>query len=225
MKFVGLDATKKGWSLVVLEDGATRLEFYETFDPAWAAHLDASAVGVDIPIGLTESEARLADASLRSFVGPRFRSVFSTPCRSAIEANSYQAACAASLARTNQKISKQSYSLRTKILEVDEYANEDRLLEVHPEAAFAAMAGRPLAFSKRSWAGMRRRLELLRGEGIEIPTGDEVTGAMAADDVLDAAAVAWTARRKFHDKAVRFPSVDIAPQLDPETERPIVVWA
>jgi predicted RNase H-like nuclease len=73
-----------------------------------------------------------------------------------------------------------------------------RLYEVHPELSFAAMAGAPLKDTKHALAGLAIRRRLLAGEGIALPP--EATGA-AEGDLLDAAAVAWSARRIAADKA------------------------
>ena len=63
---------------------------------------------------------------------------------------------------------------------------------MHPELSFAELAGAPLAETKHSPAGRARRRALLAGAGVPLPAS--VPGA-AEDDLLDAAAVAWSARR------------------------------
>ena len=69
-------------------------------------------------------------------------------------------------------------------------------MEAHPELSFAALAGAPLASRKSTWAGAAERRSLLERAGIVLPGDLGRAGAQAAvDDVLDAAAVAWTARR------------------------------
>jgi predicted RNase H-like nuclease len=67
-----------------------------------------------------------------------------------------------------------------------------RLYEVHPELAFAALAGAPIPESKHTSAGLAIRRELLTQAGLALPA--RVPGA-AENDLLDAAAVAWSARR------------------------------
>jgi predicted RNase H-like nuclease len=79
------------------------------------------------------------------------------------------------------------------------------VIEVHPEVSFAALAGRPLQNSKRSWNGQMERRRLLASAGIELP--DELTaGDAAADDVLDAAIAAWSAARKDRGEAATVPA-------------------
>jgi len=70
-----------------------------------------------------------------------------------------------------------------------------RIIEVHPEASFAEMAGNPLSHNKKSYNGVMMRLRLLERAGIKIPLEVDEVGGVQIDDVLDAAAVAWTAHR------------------------------
>jgi Protein of unknown function (DUF429) len=50
------------------------------------------------------------------------------------------------------------------------------VIEVHPEAWFAALAGRPLRNSKRSWNDQMEQRRLLASAGIELP--DELFGVI-----------------------------------------------
>ena len=74
-----------------------------------------------------------------------------------------------------------------------------RLYEVHPELSFAVLAGGPLPDSKHTPAGLAVRRDLLRGAGITLPS--RVAG-LAENDLLDAAAVAWSAQRIAAGRAV-----------------------
>ena len=70
------------------------------------------------------------------------------------------------------------------------------VVEAHPELSFAALAGAPLATRKSTWAGAAARRSLLARAGIDVPDDLGLAGAQAGvDDVLDAAVLAWTARR------------------------------
>src|SRR3712207_3556125 len=55
------------------------------------------------------------------------------------------------------------------------------------------MAGAPLAYAKKTWSGQARRRELLARHGIVLPDMLGPAGQAPPDDVLDAAAVAWSA--------------------------------
>jgi predicted RNase H-like nuclease len=124
-----------------------------------------------------------------------------------LQAATYADARALSTERYGRSVSAQSYALRHRILEVDAVAcSDERIHEVHPELAFAAMAGSPLDHSKKTWNGMMERKRLLVAAGIVLP--ERLEGAASAvppDDVLDAAAVAWSARRIAAGDGVRLP--------------------
>ena len=79
------------------------------------------------------------------------------PCSAA---GTYAEALAASRAASGVGLSRQAWNLVPKIREVEAAARAvgaDRLAEVHPELAFAAMAGAPLPHPKRSPAGRAER--------------------------------------------------------------------
>lgn len=67
--------------------------------------------------------------------------------------------------------------------------------EGHPEASFRALAGSPLRYAKRTWNGQMLRRQLLATAGIQLSDDLLEAGLVPPDDVLDAAAMAWTARR------------------------------
>ena len=106
-------------------------------------------------------------------------------------------------------ISRQAFALHAKILQVDRWVRKapHRVVEVHPEASFAKLAGAALQSRKSSWAGIALRRHLLAGAGLSLPDDLGLAGEKAAvDDVLDAAAAAWTAVRVVRDQALSTPS-------------------
>jgi len=80
-----------------------------------------------------------------------------------------------------------------------------RIVEVHPEASFRELAGAPLKHSKKTWNGMMQRMRLLEKAGIAIPAELGEIGRVGVDDVLDAAAIAWTANRYVNHRARSLP--------------------
>jgi predicted RNase H-like nuclease len=170
------------------------------------------AIGIDIPIGLAEHGLRRCDLLARDAAGPRRSSVFVTPVRAAFACPDFASAVALNRERTGVGFSIQAYGLKAKILDVDAFVrgSKHRVVEVHPELSFAAMAGGPIVDAKTTWAGLQRRRVLLLAEGIDIDgdlggtlhTAGRRTGI---DDLLDAAAVAWTARRVARGQAISRP--------------------
>lgn len=210
---LGADACPEGWVGVVLSRGRVRAVVHATIDGlAGIAAADGplDAIAIDIPIGLADSGPRQADLLARKAAGPRYASVFLTPVRAALLADTYAAALAVSRELTGHGISSQAYRLRAKILQVDHWRQGPLtcpVAEAHPELSFAAMAGTPLRDSKSTWAGVARRRELLAAQGIDLDGDLGLTGLrVGVDDVLDAAAVAWTARRVAAGRARRLPA-------------------
>jgi len=162
-----------------------------------------AVVGVDIPIGLPDHEVRRADVDARAVVGPRSSAVFQTPVRAALAAPDHATAVRRNVEATGRKVSVQAYGLRHRILEVDGWLRSvpvgparPPVYEVHPEVSFAHMARTPLRHRKSSWAGVEQRRMLLAREGLFLAGTLGTAGDRAApDDLLDAAAAAWTAAR------------------------------
>jgi predicted RNase H-like nuclease len=201
MRAVGLDACRGKWLAVVLDDG----RFAEARLASSAATLatvfsHATAIGVDIPIGLPDTPDREADRAARKFVGSRRGSVFPTFPSLVLEAPTYEDAKTICEARGWRKPSLQSYGMRHRILEITALAAEDeRIIEVHPEVSFRELLGRTLA-SKHSPTGATERRFALADVGIHLPDL-----RYPVDDLLDAGVVAWTATRYARTEAVPLP--------------------
>jgi predicted RNase H-like nuclease len=200
-RVLGVDACRAGW-VAIAWDGR-EVSAYVHADIGAVAALAAAdgpvdVIGIDIPLGLADSSVRHADLLARKAAGPRWASVFVTPVRGAVVIDDYQEASALNRRLTGSGISRQAFNLRDKILQVDTWLPDAPcpVLEVHPELSFAELAGAPLTDSKSTWAGAVRRRRLLAAAGIEVSGDLGLTGRQAGvDDVLDAAAVAWTASR------------------------------
>jgi predicted RNase H-like nuclease len=147
-----------------------------------------------MPLGLLADGWRDADALARRALGRRGVTVFAIPPRPVWEQPTYAEANRACRELTGNGLSAQTWGLRGKLLEADAFRRTSpaRLYEVHPELAFAALAGAPLQESKHTPAGLAVRRQLLVQAGLTLPA--TVAGA-PENDLLDAAAVAWSARR------------------------------
>lgn len=216
---LGADACRAGWVVVRLAGGvvvdvdvvAALAPLLSPADPA--APL---AIGVDIPIGLTDEPRRDADVAARKHLPGRASSVFAAPPRAVVDAwhegrlASHAEASALAMAVTGLGLSQQAWRLVPRIAEVDALVGSRRrgmdaevavaegldaevaVLEVHPELAFARVAGAPLP-RKRSWPGVTTRRALLERLGLVLPDRFPGDNDAAPDDVLDAAICAWVA--------------------------------
>ena len=207
---IGVDACEGGWVFIRLVNGAFQsARFYRDFAAGVNSSPDAEVIGVDIPIGYPRPPAtqRLADGKARDMVGPRRSSVFPTVHPDVIGEQNWADANRISHIRFGRGLSQQSFALKPKINEVADVATRDnRVYEVHPEVSFVALAGQHLEGSKKQWNGHNARRALLAAHGIVIPDDLGNTGTVGADDVLDAAAAAWTARRIADGQAVALPN-------------------
>jgi len=226
MRVAGVDACRNGWVAVTLDAAAgpdvtvradaaapeVAVQTGASLAALLAPWLDQGGLiaGIDMPLGLLERGWREADRAARGLLGPRRSSVFAIPPRAVWAEASYPLANERCRELTGQGLSIQAWGLRARLLEANRYRETcgHPLCEVHPELAFAAMAGQPLGHSKHTPAGRDLRRQLLSRAGIEIPA---VTPARLTGDVLDAAAVAWSARRLAAGRAVTHPA---EPQRD-----------
>jgi predicted RNase H-like nuclease len=225
MRVTGVDACPGGWVAVDLDDGqwagtrfAPRLEPLITACPA--------PVGVDMPLGLLARGWRRADDLAAARLGRQHSRVFRVPPRPALLAATHAAAVIICRRLTDPPagFSIQAWGLREKILEADLLrAGQPGLLhEVHPELSFARLAGgHPVAASKKTWNGQMTRRALLAAAGIRLPDSLPAAGQVPPDDILDAAAVAWTTARIAAGQAAALPP---APQPD-DAGHPITIWS
>ncbi len=208
MRVAGVDGTRRGWVAVELVDGrfdaAHVLQPIETRFEALAA---AEVIAIDVPIGFGPRDA---DAAARRYLGGAASTVFTTPRREQLEAPF----------GPGSRVSAQAHALGPRITHVTALAVADaRLREVHPEVSFRAMNdGAELSYRKKSYGGVLERLELLRSGGIEL--GDVgVAAGVPIDDVLDAAAAAWSGHRIASGAASCLP--DPPENID---GRPVAIW-
>ena len=115
-------------------------------------------------------------------------------------------------------MSKQGFYLFPKIREIDALMTpllQERVFECHPEVAFSVMNGarqleEPKKRKSRPHApglALRRRLLAASGMPAHLLAGDvALPRGVAADDLLDALACAWTARRMHLGLAQRLPA-------------------
>jgi predicted RNase H-like nuclease len=201
---VGVDGYPGGWLAVAHDDVACSLmgRFHDSFVDLIATCPEAARIGIDIPIGLAVGPRR-CDVEARRLLGPRRASVFPASDPRLLDATTYGEALARARALTGKGISKQAYNIHAKIAEVNRAMTADlqrRVVEVHPEVSFRALAGHPMARPKRTHEGHEERRALLADAfpGLTIPdraTARRWCRPAKADDVLDAIVVAWTARR------------------------------
>jgi predicted RNase H-like nuclease len=208
----GVDGCRGGWVVVTVPregGGAARVRVV-THARDVVAELESGrigAAGIDIPIGLPACRPRPVDLDARRRLGPRRNSVFPAPVRAVLATRTFQEACEASQAACGKKVSMQLFNILPKIKEVDDLQSPRRqatFFEACPELSFAMLVGTPMPHHKGTAAGSTARVRALRAVFPDVARHAARPPAGAkADDVLDAFALAWTARRFVAGDAVR----------------------
>ncbi|HUK57574.1 MAG TPA: DUF429 domain-containing protein [Nitrospiria bacterium] len=212
-RVMGVDGFRGGWVGVEVEvqKGADRIfetKTFRSFKDLLVLDPFPDVIAIDIPIGLLGAESkggRACDRQARRLLGPpRSSSVFSPPVRAALGAAVYEEA-------KRHGLTRQGFGILPKVREVDEQMTPElqkRILEVHPELSFREMNGRSMSHNKKGSQGRLDRIQALedRLPGFSRSYLDVRPEGVAADDLLDAFAAAWTALRIVAGEAVRFPS-------------------
>ena len=220
---MGIDGCRDGWVAVVLREAGPELRWLRSLHDLGEVD-DVDLVAIDIPLGLSRGGQRRCDSLARARLGPRASTLFNAPPRACLEAGvEYDRANEISRRESGRGLSRQSFGLLAKIREADEYWREAPcpLYEVHPELAFARLNADSALSSKKTWAGVMTRRELLAREGVVVDHLRVEAGAAAPDDVLDAAVCALSAGRIWRGEAWCLPD---PPEVD-ETGREMAIRA
>jgi len=233
MWVAGVDGYKKGWIVALrnLETCALQLTPIAHISALETLPERPRRIAVDMPIGFLDvarKGGRECEQLTRKKLPGKTASVFSAPARATLNSDVYEDAC-----RINRSsgpdyvaISRQAFSIRKKLREVDGWINPARqqyCFESHPELAFTVLnGGTPVASKKRDKAGQDERKKLLSDAGLfitkemlaKLPTGCKV------DDALDAIVLTITAERHHHNKAECLP---LNPTLD-SRQLQMAIW-
>ena len=232
-KVAGIDGCRGGWLLAVWDPERGHFEAEVMAD--WTslrrcAALDGVALcGVDMPIGLADEGPRACDLAARALL-PKGRksSVFPPPRRYMLACRDWAEAQALGRWREGKGLSKETWNITGKIKELDRHitpADQERIIEVHPELAFHRLSNGVALPRKRLAEGEAARLDLLRRAGLPdlAPWLARTPRKIAKpDDVIDAAACAWVASRALAGAALRLPE-GRKPPLDSRSLR-MEIW-
>jgi predicted RNase H-like nuclease len=219
MFVAGVDGCRAGWVAfkVELPSLATSVELVDVPKLLKSRPNELLCLAIDIPIGLLDC-SRACDKEARKLLGqPRGTSVFAAPCRAALSAATHAAASEINRKRTGRGLSQQAFGIVPKIKQVDEEMTSDSqswAFEIHPEVCFWALnQHQPMKHNKKTKEGAAERVAVIR------PVFPEIERHLAnrlsrvgADDLLDAAAAAWTALRWHRNEAESVCSSELDPR-------------
>ena len=250
IKHVGVDGCTDGWIGIGLgENDCVKVKVCREFADLMACFEDACVILVDMPIGLRKGGAmkyRRCDNEARNLLLKRKNSVFQTPsrrfvtevmknqCWNQTDANNWL--MENFQGKKIKKISAQAFGTIRKIGEVDEFLKNRGAgspKKAHPEVCFWALnRERPMSAHKSEAFGFWERFRMLRCcvgnidavfNKVPIRKKGEKT-KVATDDVLDALALAITARIGSQNPD-RLGSLPENPPLDCEGLRMEMVYA
>lgn len=221
MRLAGIDGCRRGWVVVHAPyDDFCSAEVSFTDDlKTFITDSRIDFAVVDIPIGFTSGPSdRDVEASMRAILKSKSSCVFNTPCREALYEDSYASASASEVNRRvlGKGMSKQTFAILPKMREMELIVRDigqDRIREGHPEVTFAILNNGPVLLRKKDSAGEAARASLLRAKGfrsVELASTTRRLGA-GKDDILDATAMLWTAKRFIEKKHMTLPPI---PSLD-----------
>jgi predicted RNase H-like nuclease len=208
---IGVDGCPGGWIAVIWGTTLSHHHFPSFRD---ILDLDAAIIAVDMPIGLPSGFGRQAERSARKVLSNRKSSVFPIACRKAVMCADYDQARNVSRCHSDPPMSPpiQSFGIFPKIREIDSIITpelQSRIHEVHPEVSFWAMTGRvEMALSKKKPGGQFERRNALEKAGFPVNALPVLTypkSTVAVDDIIDACACAWSARRILEGRHISFP--------------------
>lgn len=212
---VGVDGCRGGWFAAFADAKLSQVESreFERFADLLEVFPQAT-IAIDIPIGLLDSGSRGCDEKARQFLQHRRSSVFTAPIRGVLPAPTHADASRIRREVEGKGMSIQAFLITGKIRDVDSALQNSvhatRVHEVHPEVSFARLNDdKPLTHSKKTLDGRNQRIALLDqvmpGAAARL-VRERRRHSVAADDVLDALAVLWTASRIANGAAIEFSS-------------------
>lgn len=215
---VGADGCPNGAWIAILENlqtGEVHSRLFATAEALLLQEPRPAVLAIDIPMGLPNSGSRRCEGEARKILGPRRSSVFPVPIRPALKATSREEADLLHRAVDGRGVGVQSWHLYGRIRQVDRLLQLHPQVakvtyEVHPEVAFTAWnGGQPMVHGKKCRAGRDERLALLRKSfgpnAYRQARAQFLVREAAHDDLLDAFATLWSARRIRTGSAVSLP--------------------
>lgn len=192
----GVDGVPGGWVVARVTRGSVEWSVVTDAAAVLAVTGGCAAVGVDIPLGLPAGAGRRAcDEETARALGRARSSVFAVPPREVLAAATHAQACVVARRLTGRAISLQSFHIGPKILDWDATPRPAHVVEVHPELALRRIAPEVAFAAKKSARGAGQRIAALH-RFVDMPAAlADLPAGARLDDVLDALAAAWSARR------------------------------
>ncbi len=217
MDLIGVDGTSSGWIASIgdsIDKCLSSIKFSENLNKL-LSYYPNSIVVIDMPIELNKKNyLRTCDVLAKKYLGKAFQSsIFIPPLKRVLKCNNYQEANKLSKKLTGKGLSKQSWHLKSKIIEVQEISKfSNKVYEGHPECSFKMLKKEPLKAKKKSVSGIFERLDLLKSVGLDplsVNLKLENNSSIKIDDVLDSMVLFVTALRIVEGNYLCLEKIDV----------------
>ena len=220
---IGIDGCKSGWfSIWENQDKSIHSSVFSNLNELKNFFKNESQliVGIDMPVVLSEVIPRQADQLARKLLSKKASSVFTAPTPEMLNQPNYEKASLVSKRLFGKSMSLQSWYLFPKIKDVQTMIHHEdmQIYEIHPELSFRAMNNEQVILeSKKTHEGFALRNALLSMHFKNF-IFDDIRNQHARkdvmdNDILDALAVLWSAKRIQSNQASYLPQAPEKPNM------------
>ena len=203
-KVAGLDGCPAGWLIFYGYDNEFDFQLISSIEEATPIFEECRNIFIDIPIGLSsKAYQRQVEGQMRKLLQGRSSTIFTPPCREAVQCNDYTAANKVNRQVTGKGLSVQAFNISKKIAEVDNFLRTKRdfsLQESHPEICFKILKGKVLGTKKNTMEGQQERRDVIASISpdldlsVEKALGQYPKKQVRPDDIIDAAILCLSAQ-------------------------------
>jgi predicted RNase H-like nuclease len=220
---IGIDGCKSGWfSVWENQDKSIHSSVFSNLNELKNFFKNESQLilGIDMPVVLSEVIPRQADQLARKLLSKKASSVFTAPTPEMLDQPNYEKASLVSKRLFGKSMSLQSWYLFPKIKDVQTMIHHEdmQIYEIHPELSFRAMNNEQVILeSKKTQEGFALRNALLsmhfKNFIFEDIRNQHARKDVMDNDILDALAVLWSAKRIQSNQASYLPQAPEKPNM------------
>lgn len=220
---IGIDGCKSGWfSIWENQDKSIHSSVFSNLNELKNFFKNESQLilGIDMPVVLSEVIPRQADQLARKLLSKKASSVFTAPTPEMLDQPNYEKASLVSKRLFGKSMSLQSWYLFPKIKDVQTMIHHEdmQIYEIHPELSFRAMNNEQVILeSKKTQEGFALRNALLsmhfKNFIFEDIRNQHARKDVMDNDILDALAVLWSAKRIQSNQASYLPQAPEKPNM------------
>ena len=220
---IGIDGCKSGWfSIWENQDKSIHSSVFSNLNELKNFFKNESQLilGIDMPVVLSEVIPRQADQLARKLLSKKASSVFTAPTPEMLDQPNYEKASLVSKRLFGKSMSLQSWYLFPKIKDVQTMIHHEdmQIYEIHPELSFRAMNNEQVILeSKKTQEGFALRNALLsmhfKNFIFEDIRNQHARKDVMDNDILDALAVLWSAKRIQSNQASFLPQTPEKPNM------------